>query len=329
MANTTITGLTELTAANLTDSHYIVVENGSATTKVQAFSVLLKTLTAASTPVGGASVLKSFSLGQLVHRPLVGGGAVSVTENTNDITIGLTENSININNLANIASFDLSLCDNSTSGFLTSIALGNATGTLAIANGGTGKTSLASTSVLLGGTTVREATLNTDLQILAGTSSGPEVKRLVAGNRTTITQNNTSDTITVAVDDSNLAVENTDATFNTITVSGLSAASGGTVTQATSFTTGVTLNGIAGTITLYTGTIAADTNHQFTVTNSAVTANSVVFISKEYESNTAANNAIAVSIAAVNEGNFVVNLTNNTNATSGAIVRKIHFFVFR
>lgn len=328
MPNKTITGLTELTAANLSDSHYIVTENGSATNKVQAFSVLLKSLTAASTPVGGASVLKAFSLSQLVHRPLVGSGALTVTENTNDITFGLTESSININNLANIASFDLSACDNSTSGFLTSVDLANATGTLAISKGGTGKTSLASTSVLLGGATIREATLNTDLQILAGTSNGPEVKTLSAGNRVTITQNNTSDTVTVAVNDSSLAVENTDATFDNLTVGSLSASSGGAVTQLTSLSTGVTLNGIAGTITLHTAAVSANTNIQFTVTNSAVNTDSVVFISKEYESSVAANNAIAVSIAAVNEGNFVVNLTNNTNAESGAIVRKIHFFVF-
>lgn len=60
---------------------------------------------------------------------------------------------------------------------------------------------------------------------------------------------------------------------------GYSAGSGGSVTQATSRTTGVTLNKASGSITLFSTTTAANTPVSFTLTNSLVTANDVLMIS--------------------------------------------------
>lgn len=57
---------------------------------------------------------------------------------------------------------------------------------------------------------------------------------------------------------------------------GYATGAGGTVTQGTSRTTGVTLNHVCGAITLFTATLAADTDVSFTLTNSAIAATDVL-----------------------------------------------------
>jgi len=52
----------------------------------------------------------------------------------------------------------------------------------------------------------------------------------------------------------------------------------GTVTQATSKSTGVTLNKSAGQITLNNAALAASTNVAFTLTNSLISANDVLIV---------------------------------------------------
>lgn len=53
---------------------------------------------------------------------------------------------------------------------------------------------------------------------------------------------------------------------------------GGTITQATSKSTGVTLNGASGRITLNAAALAANTTVSFTLTNSAITANDLLLL---------------------------------------------------
>jgi len=53
---------------------------------------------------------------------------------------------------------------------------------------------------------------------------------------------------------------------------------GGTVAQGTSRTTGVTLNALSGTITLFTTTLAAQTTQAFVVTNSYIAATDMVYV---------------------------------------------------
>ena len=60
---------------------------------------------------------------------------------------------------------------------------------------------------------------------------------------------------------------------------GYGAGAGGTVTQATNKTTGVTLNTRCGTITLNNAALAADTTATFTLTNSQIEATDMVLIS--------------------------------------------------
>ena len=59
---------------------------------------------------------------------------------------------------------------------------------------------------------------------------------------------------------------------------GYAAAAQGTVTQATSKSTGVTLNKSAGQITMNNAALAATTNVAFTLTNSLISANDVLIV---------------------------------------------------
>ena len=59
---------------------------------------------------------------------------------------------------------------------------------------------------------------------------------------------------------------------------GYAAAAQGTVTQATSKSTGVTLNKSAGQITMNNAALAASTNVAFTLTNSLISANDVMIV---------------------------------------------------
>lgn len=332
MANVTIDSFSSTAMSSVTSSHYFILDDGSSTTKLQALAAAIKTITTLGG--AGASVIKSFSLGTLSQRDIVGGTGITVTENTNDLTLSVTQGDIDISNLAGIASFDLSAADNSSSLFLSSVNLAsNVTGTLPIANGGTGQTSFAANSVLLGGTSISTAVLDADKEILVGTSTGPEMKTLTAGSNISITQNNSTDTLTIGFtkgdyieSGDNTTLGNT--TVGVLTVEALDSSSSGTVTQATSLATGVTLNAISGVITLYTGTITADTNTQFTVTNNTVYSDSTILLSKEFQSNTAADNGIHISLASVSTGSFVINITHTGNQNATAVTRKIHFLVF-
>jgi len=96
------------------------------------------------------------------------------------------------------------------------------------------------------------------------------------------------------------------------------------VTQATSITTGVTANGSSGVITTVSSTLAADASATFTLTNSKITAASVILLQVAY-GGTAAGNPIVVldNLAA---GSVDIILTNAGTAALDATV-DIHFLV--
>lgn len=103
---------------------------------------------------------------------------------------------------------------------------------------------------------------------------------------------------------------------------------GGTVTQATNRSTGVTLNKLAGQITTDTTSLAAEAQATFTVTNSKVAANDVVVVSIKSGSN---GGNTAVTVKAVAAGSFDLMVSNNNaaagTAETGAIV--ISFVVIK
>lgn len=99
---------------------------------------------------------------------------------------------------------------------------------------------------------------------------------------------------------------------------GYAVGAGGTVTQATSKTTGVTLDKITGQITMNGAALGAGAEATFTVTNSTVTAADVVLVNHASAGTAGAYFAQANSITA---GSFAVTVSNLTGGSlSEAIV---------
>ncbi len=98
----------------------------------------------------------------------------------------------------------------------------------------------------------------------------------------------------------------------------------GTVTQLTSITTGITLNKAAGVITTVSSTLAAGTNAAFTVSNSLVTANSVILLTVD---DSATAGIAKLNVQEVTSGSFRINVTNihGTNAFNNTL--NIHYIV--
>ena len=90
---------------------------------------------------------------------------------------------------------------------------------------------------------------------------------------------------------------------------GYATGAGGTVTQATDKTTGVTLNKICGQITLASDSMNANAERTFTVTNSAVAATDIVIVNHV---SGGTSGAYLVSIAAVAAGSFAIVISNQS-----------------
>jgi hypothetical protein len=99
---------------------------------------------------------------------------------------------------------------------------------------------------------------------------------------------------------------------------GYSAAGQGTVTQATSKSTGVTLNKSAGQITMNNASLGATTNVTFTLTNSTLSAKDVLILNVSGAATSGAYNCWVSSMSA---GSATVTLRNITGgALSEAVV---------
>jgi hypothetical protein len=96
---------------------------------------------------------------------------------------------------------------------------------------------------------------------------------------------------------------------------GYATGAGGVVTQATSRTTGVTLNAICGQITLFAAAITGHEADQFVLTNSAIEAGDVVVAS--IKSGVAAGTAkyYHVQVTAVAAGSCTISVGNIDNST--------------
>lgn len=88
---------------------------------------------------------------------------------------------------------------------------------------------------------------------------------------------------------------------------GYTTGSGGTVTQATSKSTGVTINKVTGAITMNGAALNAGVEVSFTVTNSAIAAADVVVVNHSSGGTAGAYCAVANSIAA---GSFGITVSN-------------------
>lgn len=106
---------------------------------------------------------------------------------------------------------------------------------------------------------------------------------------------------------------------------GYATGAGGAVTQATSASTGVTLNKICGQITTVALTTAAAAEEVFTVTNSTVEAEDVVVVSTTY----AGAGTIMVATKKVADGSFDITIANLHAANALNAVVVINFAVIK
>jgi len=103
---------------------------------------------------------------------------------------------------------------------------------------------------------------------------------------------------------------------------GYATGAGGTVTQGTSRTTGVTINKVTGAITLFAFAPVVGTLYSFTVTNSSVAATDCVVLSVK----SATNNYLAY-VSAVGAGSFQVTTVSQSGVSSDSPV--INFAVIK
>lgn len=98
---------------------------------------------------------------------------------------------------------------------------------------------------------------------------------------------------------------------------GYTGGAGGAVTQATSKSTGVTLNTVTGQITMNNATLNAGTSVAFTLTNSNITANDAVWVTFK-SGNTA--NSYTVQTDSTGTGSCTISLRNYTGGNLGEAV---------
>lgn len=100
---------------------------------------------------------------------------------------------------------------------------------------------------------------------------------------------------------------------------------GGSVTQATNRTTGVTLNTYTGTITTNNASLAAEATAKFTVTNDKVAIGDVIALSQQSGSN---GGGTIVHVTTVAAGSFEIAVYNGNvaagTAETGAILINFH-----
>jgi len=90
----------------------------------------------------------------------------------------------------------------------------------------------------------------------------------------------------------------------------------GTVTQATSITTAVTLNNRAGVVTTVSSTLAANAEAEFTVNNTVVEAGSVIMLTGLYDG----DGHVSLNVKSVSAGSFVVVVSNSGGAALNSTV---------
>ena len=112
---------------------------------------------------------------------------------------------------------------------------------------------------------------------------------------------------------------------------GYATGAGGTVTQITNRSTGVTINKICGKIQTDTTSLAAGASAEFTVTNSTVAIGDVVVVAIRSGSSNVAGTAGVTSVVVVTvvAGSFILSVNNEstTTAETGAII--INFAVIK
>lgn len=114
-------------------------------------------------------------------------------------------------------------------------------------------------------------------------------------------------------------------TFQSVKIGKGSSPVARTVTQASSITTGVTLNRASGTITTVASTLAAAAEATFTVTNSHVETTDVVVVSTTY----AGAGTPIVYVQKVAAGSFDISISNLHASDALDAVLVINFIIIK
>lgn len=94
---------------------------------------------------------------------------------------------------------------------------------------------------------------------------------------------------------------------------GYATGAGGTVTQLTSRTTGVTLNQACGEITLFAGSLAGHEADEFTLTNSEIGANDLVVVNIKSGAAAGTRKYYTIGVTSVSAGSCTISIGNNDN----------------
>ena len=97
---------------------------------------------------------------------------------------------------------------------------------------------------------------------------------------------------------------------------GYAASGQGTVTQATSKSTGVTLNKSAGQITMNNAALAAGAAVSFVLTNSTISSNDTIIVNVSSDTTGSALGAYTTYVSYLAAGSALITLRNLTAATS-------------
>ena len=110
--------------------------------------------------------------------------------------------------------------------------------------------------------------------------------------------------------------------------SGYTTGAGGTVTQLTSRTTGVTLNQACGEITTFAGSLSGHEADEFTLTNSEIAATDVVVVNIKSGADAATRKYYTIAVTSVSAGACTISIGNNDNGTLPATGTDTHVLSF-
>ena len=186
-----ITSLTSVLKGNINLNDYFVVAN-STTKKARRMQAKSLFPSLATKGTGGESLYSGITNSNQLNFKGIKSG------DTGLLTVATTDDNLVLTVLE--AGIDLSLCDNTTSKFLTSVDLSVATNTLGANRGGTGLTSVPKGSVLYanGADSITTTTLASDGQLLIGngTTGYPQAGTLSSSD-SSITITNTAGGINI------------------------------------------------------------------------------------------------------------------------------------